>query len=81
MLNVHLEFLKWKIDEYKNNPENSSTTKVREYILSEFPMLTIPCIKNNHDSCRGKGYMEIFCESLREHPMEITNFTRKVLSD
>ena len=44
-------------------------------------MLTIPCIKNNHDSCRGKGYMEIFCESLREHPMEITNFTRKVLSD
>ena len=41
-----------KIDEYKNNPENSSTTKVGEHIPSGFPMSTILSFKsteNKHD--------------------------------
>ena len=36
-----LECLIEKIDEYKNNPENSSTTKVGEHITSSFSMYTI----------------------------------------
>ena len=40
------------IDGCKNNPENSSTTKVREHIASGFSMSTISLfrsIENKHD--------------------------------
>ena len=46
-----------KIDGYKNNPENSSTTKVSEDILSGFSMSTIlsfKSIENKHDVYKGK---------------------------
>ena len=36
-----LESLFGKIDRWKNNPENSSTTEVTEYIQSGFSMSTI----------------------------------------
>ena len=36
---VDLECIIEKIDGYKNNPENSSTTKVSEYIPSGFSCL------------------------------------------
>ena len=64
----------------KNNPENSSTTKVSEHIPSRFSMSTIlsfRSIENNHDVYRGKDYMKKFCESLREHAMKIINFKKK----
>ena len=41
-----LEYLIEKIDGCKNNPENSSTTKVVEHILSDFSMYTISIFKN-----------------------------------
>ena len=50
-------------DGCKNNPENSSTTKVGEHIQSGFSMSTIlsfKSIENKHDVHRGKDYMKKF---------------------
>ena len=74
------EYLIEKIDGCKNNPENSSTTKLGERIPSGFSMSTMStfkCIKNKHDLYRGKDCMKNFCESLRENTMEIINFERE----
>ena len=68
------------IDGCKNNPENSSTTKVREHIASGFSMSTISLfrsIENKHDGQRGEDCMKKFCESLREHAIKIINFKTK----
>ena len=62
------------IDRCKNNPKNSSTTKVGENFPSGFSMSTISSfksIKNKHDVCRGKNCVKKSCESLREHAMKI----------
>ena len=75
-----LECLIEKIDEYKNDPENSSTLKVSEHILSGFLMSTILLFKgieNKHDVYRGKNCMKKFCESLRKQAMKIINFKKK----
>ena len=65
---------KEKINECKNNPENSSITKVREHIPSNISISTISSlrsIENKHDVYRGSDYMKNFCESLREHATKI----------
>ena len=52
-----LECIIEKIDGYKNNPKNSSTTKVIEHIPSGLSMSTISLfgsIENKHDLYRGK---------------------------
>ena len=75
-----LECLIEKIDQCKNNPENSFTTKVRENIPSGFSMSTISSFKsteNKHDVYRGKDYMTKYCESLKEHIMKINKFKTK----
>ena len=54
-----------KIDECKNNPENSSTAKVSEHIPSGFSMSTISSFKNignRNDMYRSKDCMKKFCE-------------------
>ena len=69
-----------KIDVCKNNPENSSTIKVREHIPSVFLMSTISSfrsIENKHDVYRDKNCTEKFCEYLRENAMKIINFKKK----
>ena len=68
-----------KIDRCYNNPENSFTTKVGEYIQSSFSMSTISSFKsieNKHDVWRGKLFMKKFCESLREYAMKLINFEK-----
>ena len=75
-----LECLIEKIDGCKNNPENSSTTKVSEHSPSGFSMSTISSFRskeNKHDLYIGTDCMKKFCESLREHTMKITNFSLK----
>ena len=60
-----LECIILKIDKCKNNPENSSTTKVTKHIPSGFSMSTISpfrIIENQHDLYRGKDCMKNFCE-------------------
>ena len=76
-----LECIIEKTDGCKNNPKNSSTTKVSEHIPSGFSMSTISSfrsIENKHDVCRGKDCMKKFCEFLEEHAMKIINFTKQV---
>ena len=56
--------------EVKNNPENESTRKIIEHVLSGFAMSTISTFKsiwNNYDVYRDKYYIEMFFKSLREH--------------
>ena len=75
-----LECIIEKIDGCKNNPENSSTTKVSKHIPSGFSMSTISSfrsIENKHDVYRGKDCMRKFSEFLREHAMKIINFKKK----
>ena len=59
-----LDCITKKIDGCKNNPENSSKTKVREHISSGFSMSTTSLfrnIENKHDLYRGKDCMKTFC--------------------
>ena len=59
-----LECIIKKIAECKNNPENSSATKVTKHIPSGFSMSTISSFKiieNKHDVYRGKYCMKKFC--------------------
>ena len=77
---TYLPWLMEKIDGCKNNPENSSTTKVGKDIPLGFLMSTICSFKsiwNKHDIYRGKDYMKIFCIFLREHAVEILSFEKK----
>ena len=66
-----------------NNLDKLFTTKVSEHIPSGFLISTIRSIKykeNKHDVYRGKDCMEKFFESIREHPMKITDFKRRKIS-
>ena len=77
-----LECIIEKIDGCKNNPENSSKTKVSKHIPSSFSMFKISSfrsIENKHDVYRGKDCMKKFCKILREHTMKIINFKKKKL--
>ena len=79
---ANLECLIENVGGCNNNPENSSTTKVGEYIPSGFPMFTISSIKsieNKHDVYSGKDCLKKFGESLREHAMKMINFKKKKL--
>ena len=69
-----------KIHGCKNNPKNSSATKVSQHIALGFSISTKSSFKsreNKHDVYRGKDCMKKFCKSLRKHAMEIINFRKK----
>ena len=77
---VDLECIIENIDGCKNCPQNSSTTKVTEYIRSGFPISTISSfrsIENKYYVYRGKDCMKKFCEFLKQHAMKIINFKKK----
>ena len=68
-----------KIDGCKNNPANSSKSKVREHIPSGFSMSTISSFRsmeNKHDMYGGKDCIKKFCEFLRERAMKITKLKK-----
>ena len=80
---VYLECLIEKIDECKNDSENSSPKNVGEHIPSGFPISAISSFKsieNKHNIHRRKDCMKKFCESLREQTMELINIKRKKLN-
>ena len=69
-----------KIDECKNNPENSSTTEVSKHTPSGFSISTISSfgsIANMHDVYRGKGCMKRFWESIIEQAIKFINFKKR----
>ena len=58
---------------------NSSTTKVGEHIPSCFSISTILSFKSieyKYVVYRDKNCMKKFCESLRDHAWEVTNFKK-----
>ena len=62
IIHADLECIIEKINVCKNNPENSSITKVSKHIPSGFSMSAISSfrnIKNKHDVYRGKDCMKI----------------------
>ena len=66
-----------KIDECKNNPENSLATKASKHIPSCSSISTISSFKsieNKHDVYRRKDCMKKFSESLREHKIKMFKF-------
>ena len=72
-----------KTDECKNNPENSSTTKVDEHIPSGFSTPTISSFKSiekKNNVAWGKDCIKKFCESLIEHTMEKINLKKKKMN-
>ena len=40
-------------------------------------ILSFKSLESEHEVYRGKDCMKKFCESLREHAMEIINFKKK----
>ena len=75
-----LECIVENIDGCRNDPENSSTTKVRKHIPSGFSISTISSFRSIENRCnmyRGKDCMKKFCEFLREHTMKIINLVKK----
>ena len=79
-----IESLIRKIDGSANNPENVSTTKIREYISCRYSFSTIwgfDHIEDKHTLYHEKNCMEKFCTSLREHTKnKIDSEKRKMLS-
>ena len=75
-----LESLIKKIDECANNPENFSTTKLREYISYRYSMSTIWAfdnIENKHTLYCGEDCMKKICDSLGEHAAYVISFKKK----
>ena len=61
---ANLECIIEKIDGYKKDPENSSTTNVNEHTPAGFSMYAISLlrsIEDKHDIYRGKDCMKTFC--------------------
>ena len=72
-----LECVIEKIEGCKNNPENSSTTKVCKRIPSRFSMSTISTfrsIENKHDVYLGKDCVKKFSEYFRKNAMKVINY-------
>ena len=75
-----IESLIIKKDGCLNNPEMSSTTKLREHIPCGCSMPTIWAfgnIENKHAFYRGKDCIKKFCTSIRENATYAIDFQRK----
>ena len=75
-----IESLIRKIERCANNPENFSTTKIRDHIPCGYSMLTIwvfDHIENKHTLYHGKDCMGTFCTCLREQPKNIIDFEKR----
>ena len=67
------------IDICKNNSEKSFATTAGEHVPCGYSMnkWKFDSIQNDCVVYRGKGFMKKFCESLRDHAMNIINFEKK----
>ena len=77
---AHLKCIIEKINRCKNNPENSSTTKISEHIPSGFSISAISStksIENKHDIYRRKDCMKKFCEFFRELAMKVIHLRKR----
>ena len=64
----------------KNNPNESSTTKIKKHTPSGYSMFTSCSFdesKNKLNYYRGKDCMKKFCKDLKEHATRIINYEKK----
>ena len=75
-----LEYLLEKMSTGKNNPNESSTTKINKHTPSGYSIFT-SCLcdesKNKLNYYRGKDCMKKFSKDLREHASKIINYEKK----
>ena len=75
-----IESLIKKIDGCANNPEKSSIKKIGEHILYGYLMWIIWAfdhMENKHNLGSMRDCKKTFCESLREHAKNISDFEEK----
>ena len=63
-----------------NNPEESSITKISKHIPCDCSLFTHSLFDNSkskHDLYRGIDCMRKFCEDLKKHSTDITNYGKK----
>ena len=76
---ANFECLIEKIDRCRKNPGNLFTAKIGGHTPSSFLASAISpfkSIEKKHYVYKGKDCMKKFCESLREHTVEIANFKK-----
>ena len=82
MIYADLESLIKKIDDCKNNPENSLITKIGKHIPCRYSMPTIWTFDNigkKHSLYREEDCMKMFYSSLREQAANVITFEKKKL--
>ena len=75
-----LECLLEKMSTCKNNPNESSTTKINKHTPSGYSIFTSCSFdesKNKLNYYRGKDCMKKFCKDLKEHATRIINYENK----
>ena len=72
-----LECLFEKMSTCSNNPEESSTTKIKKHTPLEYSIFTHCYSIFTHIYYRGEDCMTKFCKDLREHATKIINNEKK----
>ena len=68
-----------KIDNWKNDLEKISATKIGEHIPCGYSMSAtwaLDNIENKHSLYRGEDCTKRFCSSLRKHATNVINFEK-----
>ena len=63
-----------------NNPEKSTTTKIKRHTPSGYSLFTnysVDATKNKLDCYRGKHCIGRFCKDLKKHATKIINYEKK----
>ena len=75
-----LECLLEKMSTCQNNPNESSTTKIKKHTPSGHSLFTHCSLDNSKDKLnyyRGEDCMKKFCKDLRKHATKIINYEKK----
>ena len=80
IINANLQSLIKKIDEFANNVEKSSTSKLGGHIICKYlrsAIWALNNIENKHSLCCGEDFMKEFCNSITEDATNVINFEKK----
>ena len=75
-----LECLPEKMSTCRNNPKQSSTTKINKHTTSGYSLFTCSSFdtkENKLDCYRGEDCMKKFCKGLKEHATKIIDYGKK----
>ena len=78
-----LECLLKKIDTCQNNPDLSSTTKIKQHIPSGYSNYTSCSFDKSNNKLsyyRGEDCMKRFCKDLKDHATKIIDYKKKIMT-